>query len=220
MIAARQIAFGKAAGKKLPYLRRVKYLESSGTQYIETKLYPKSSWTFDTEITCLRDNYNCVYWGSRSGGDHTSPNLQCFLNSNTTNLINPSSIIKLYSTSTASVSNWSSGIKPIVGLSYLFTGITVVQSMQDATYPIVMFGLNNIGVVNQALGVCRIGLLAAYDNDVLIAKYIPVIDLSERPAMYDEASGQFFYNKGTGEFTWDELDAVSANGGGGIAADV
>ena len=195
---------GAWSGKALPYLRRVKYLESSGTQYIETKLYPKSSWTFDTEITCLRDNYNCVYWGSRSGGDYLSYDLQCYLNSNTT--YQPASFIKLYSTSTISKDNWSSGIKPIVGLSYLFTGITVVHSMQDATYPIVMFGFNNIGVVNAASGVCRIGLLAAYDNDVLIVKYIPVIDLSGRPAMYDEVSGQFFYNKGTGEFTWGELE--------------
>ena len=116
------------------------------------------------------------------------------------------SFIKLYSTYTNSKDNWSSGIKPIVGLSYLFTGITVVHSMQDMTYPIVMFGFNNIGVVNAALGVCRIGLLAAYDKEVLIARYIPVIDLSGRPAMYDEVSGQFFYNQGTGEFTWGELE--------------
>lgn len=191
--------------KLLPYLRRVKYLESSGTQYIETKLYPKSSWTFDTEITCLRNNYNCVYWGVRSGGGYDSSNLQCYLNSNTTNPT--ASVIKLYSTNTGSGYNWSSGIEPIVGLSYLFTGITVVQSMQDMTYPIVMFGLNNKGVVNTEVGVCRIGLLAAYDKEVLIAKYIPVIDLSGRPAMYDEVSGQFFYNQGTGEFTWGELDS-------------
>ena len=192
------------SGKPLPYLRRVKYLENSGTQYIETKLYPKSSWTFDTEITCLRDNYNCIYWGSRSGGNYLSYDLQCYLNSNTTD---PAfSIIKLYSTRVDSEYNWSSGIKPIIGLSYLLTGITVAQSMKDATYPIVMFGLNNIGKVDPLNGVCRIRLLAAYDNDVLIAKYIPVIDLSGRPAMFDEVRGQFFYNKGTGEFTWGELE--------------
>ena len=36
--------------------------------------------------------------------------------------------------------------------------------------------------------------------------YIPVLDLSGRPAMYDEVSGQLFYNQGTGEFTWGELE--------------
>ena len=209
LIAARTATWD---GKALPYLRRVAYLESSGTQYIETKLYPKSSWTFDTEITCLRNDYNCVYWGVRSGGEYDSNNLQCYLNSNTTNP--GSSVIRLCSTSAGSGYNWSSGIIPVVGLTYRFTGITVVQSMQDMTYPIVMFGFNIKGVVHAEVGVCRIGLLAAYDNDVLIAKYIPVIDLSGRPAMYDEVSGQFFYNKGTGEFTWGELDAASANGGG------
>ena len=40
MIAARQIAFGKAAGKRLPYDAEVEYLESTGTQYIDTGWLP------------------------------------------------------------------------------------------------------------------------------------------------------------------------------------
>ena len=40
----------------------------------------------------------------------------------------------------------------------------------------------------------------------IIINLIPVLDLSGRPAMYDEVSGQLFYNQGTGEFTWGELE--------------
>jgi hypothetical protein len=36
MIAARQIAFGRAAGKRKPYDAEIEYLESTGTQYIDT----------------------------------------------------------------------------------------------------------------------------------------------------------------------------------------
>lgn len=42
-------------------------------------------------------------------------------------------------------------------------------------------------------------------NGKKLRSYIPVLDLSGRPAMYDEVSGQFFYNQGTGEFDWGEL---------------
>lgn len=42
----------------------------------------------------------------------------------------------------------------------------------------------------------------------LIRDFIPVLDLSGRPAMYDVVSGQLFYNQGTGEFTWGELENV------------
>ena len=44
-------------------------------------------------------------------------------------------------------------------------------------------------------------------NGKKLRSYIPVLDSSGRPAMYDEVSGQFFYNQGTGEFTWGELDS-------------
>ena len=40
----------------------------------------------------------------------------------------------------------------------------------------------------------------------LVRNFIPVLDLSGRPAMYDEVSENLFYNQGTGEFTWGELD--------------
>ena len=44
-----------------------------------------------------------------------------------------------------------------------------------------------------------------YYNDVILCDFIPVLDISGRPAMYDEVSGNLFYNQGTGEFTWGEL---------------
>ena len=52
----------------------------------------------------------------------------------------------------------------------------------------------------------RIYSFGTFDIDgVPVLNLIPVLDLSGRPAMYDEVSGQFFYNQGTGEFTWGEL---------------
>ena len=44
-------------------------------------------------------------------------------------------------------------------------------------------------------------------NGENLRSYIPVLDLSGRPAMYDEVSGQFFHNQGKGEFTWGEIDS-------------
>ena len=41
-----------------------------------------------------------------------------------------------------------------------------------------------------------------YDNDTLVRDYIPVIDSSERPCLFDKVSKECFYNQGTGEFLW------------------
>ena len=44
----------------------------------------------------------------------------------------------------------------------------------------------------------------AYDeSDNLIADYIPALDQSGRPCMYDTISKQSFYNQGTGEFLYE-----------------
>ena len=54
----------------------------------------------------------------------------------------------------------------------------------------------------------RIWFVQFSRNGIVFENLIPVLDLSGRPAMYDEVSGQFFYNQGSGEFTWGELDAT------------
>ena len=41
-----------------------------------------------------------------------------------------------------------------------------------------------------------------YDNDTLVRDYIPVIDSSERPCLFDKVSKECYYNQGTGEFLY------------------
>ena len=41
-----------------------------------------------------------------------------------------------------------------------------------------------------------------YDNDTLVRDYIPVIDSSERPCLFDKVNRECYYNQGTGEFLW------------------
>ena len=53
MIAARQIAFGKAAGKKLPYKARLDYIESTGSQYIDLGYVMKSSTKYKIGFSCI-----------------------------------------------------------------------------------------------------------------------------------------------------------------------
>ena len=41
-----------------------------------------------------------------------------------------------------------------------------------------------------------------YDNDILVRDYIPVIDSSERPCLFDKVEKECYYNQGTGEFLY------------------
>ena len=48
----------------------------------------------------------------------------------------------------------------------------------------------------------RIYYCKIYDNDTLARDYIPVIDSSERPCLFDKVEKKCYYNQGTGEFLW------------------
>lgn len=43
-------------------------------------------------------------------------------------------------------------------------------------------------------------------NDTLIRDFIPVLDMDDKPCMYDKVGGNLFYNKGTGEFNYFDFE--------------
>ena len=47
---------------------------------------------------------------------------------------------------------------------------------------------------------CRIYKARVYEGDVLVRDFIPVLDKDNVACMYDNVSGEYFYNQGTGEF--------------------
>ena len=187
-------------GKKLPYDAEIEYLESTGSQYIDTGIKPDNTYTFDTKIAALRDNYNCVYWGVRSAGKPADYNKQCFCNSNTAGSGGvEAKAIRLYSTAVTEKGNWTSGIVPTLRTMYSFTNMTVVSTMETMTYPITLFAFNIIGTVNTSIGICRIGAFTAYSSGIKVIELIPV-RVGNVGYMYDKVSGKLFGNAGTGEF--------------------
>lgn len=182
------------------YDAEVEFLESTGTQYIDTGIKPDNTYTFDCKVAKIQSNYNCIFWGTRNSGDSTTFNEQCYLNANDSGSVTQFAKIILFSTSTNTPeSNWNSGITPIVNTMYELTGMTVVSTMNQMTYPITLFGFNMIGVINTSLGICRIGYWKCYSNGVLVRDMIPV-RIGSVGYMYDKVSKQLFANKGTGNF--------------------
>ena len=197
MINRRRVYGGS---KKLPYDAEIEYLESTGSQYIDTGIKPDNTYTFDTKIAALQNNYNCVYWGVRSFGKASDYNNNCFFNSNTSGSGGIKAFaFSLYSTNAKEEGNWTSGIVPTLRTMYSFTNMTVVSTMETMTYPITLFAFNIIGTANTSLGICRIGAFTAYSSGIKVIELIPV-RVGTTGYMYDKVSGQLFGNAGTGEF--------------------
>lgn len=174
------------------YDTEIEYLESSGSQYIDTGVYPDSTYTFDTDVTLLSSS-NTVFWGCRSSGTYSSLNSQCYLNTNPPTF----PYIYLYSTSTNTSVNWRTDFRPELGTMYSLIGMTVVSTMSTMTYPITLFAFNNIGNLTKMS--CRIGSFTAYSNGVKVCDMIPV-RVGQVGYMYDKVSGRLIGNAGTGDF--------------------
>ena len=182
-----------------PYDAEVEYLESSGTQYIDTSIIPTNTYTFDTKIATIRSSYNCVFWGVRSSGTYSSTGQQCYMNHNATASTSAGKKVHLYSTATSSSKNWV-GDNMVVNQMYDYRGIYCADEMTQMTYSIVLFGWCNLGTKTSSY--CRIGGFTAYNNGAKVMDLIPVRK-DGVGYMYDKVSGQLFGNaSGSGAFTY------------------
>ena len=197
MLGARTGAWG---GKPLPYLRRVAYLESHGTEWIDTGVNTKQTLkirlAFETNstvayyvygvrfknstITCASGTSDLLYGYARWGESAYTPAV-------------PFGLVDVIQDSSGVITNGRS-------FSYNYKQTVIERS----GYTMVLFAARNgpTTVVSNMVG--KIYYCAIWDDDVLVRDFIPVRFTNDRGetegAMYDRVSGQIFGNQGTGAF--------------------
>ena len=186
--------------KRKPYYCEVEYLESTGTQYIDTGI------DIGAEIELEFSFYATAF----NGSTYCSP-----LSARRTNLIN--SISYAFNNGTTYVSfgnNAEVQVSPTIKLN---TKHVIIQNKEGlwqdgnkTTYAqgyntnftetgnLYVFARNNIGsgVGNYFIG--RIYYVKITEGSTLVRNFIPVLDWDMRPCMYDKVTRKLFYNKGTG----------------------
>ena len=180
----------------LPYNRRVSCLRSTGTQYIDTGIVLTGSHEIYLRVYIEKsDSYGAlIYFGTNSP--------RCWITSG---------IIRYSDNNTGAANNFRR-FNAYNEFILNEKTVTINDKSQDlalgtfgtpGTKTAYLFRANgtDIGISDNL----RISDWSVKKDGVLIQKLIPVIDLSGRPAMYDEITGQMFYNQGTGEFDWDEI---------------
>ena len=243
MIAARQIAFGRG-GKRKPYDAEVEYLESTGTQYIDTGVILKSYYKYEVTFSCvstntgskmlfgmyslrsrdgtqaLKDNFSVNCPGSW-GVNNPKIAIYSYPNNGIADSSSPNAV-QVASRTVAVRYGEPNTVSHDSGVTY-FNGEEIINrpsSMPNNPYniPSYLFA-NAVRQQDRSVkpGYFFIGrIMSAKIKDAsgnLLRDFIPVRK-KDVGYMYDRVSGQLFGNQGTGGFTWDELDAVSANGGG------
>ena len=178
--------------RKKKYYCEVEYLESSGTQYIDTGIPLSNENTVKAKIRIIYEN-NSFFYGARKSY-----------------MVDAFGLHKSY----APFGNDS-------GMSYVDlradTDYIVEQSQNGIfingelkkTYPVstfttpencYLFYLRQEGGFYDSPAFARIYYFQVWDNGVLVRDFIPVLGWDGKGYMYDKVSGQLFGNAGTGDF--------------------
>lgn len=91
----------------------------------------------------------------------------------------------------------------VFGSKAYFNGVeTNTITRRNATMTLFLFAYhhtNNTGSIQSAI---RMQAFKIWDKGVLVRDFIPVLDLEDRPCMYDKVNDELYYNQGTGEFSY------------------
>ena len=172
----------------------IEYLESTGTQYIDTGFYPNRN-------TSIKIKMQLNYSSNGPYGFGTEHKYEFFVWSSIITFVY-SSEYKGNKISTDDILevDWNKN-----RIKYYINGvfqeqITALYSDFHISYPLYLFALNRGTSVPEFAGGVKIYYTKLYDNDVLVRDFVPVLDLAGTPCMYDRVEGKFYYNAGTGDF--------------------
>lgn len=187
------------AGKRLPYDAEIEYLESTGTQWIDTGFIPTSGTSVEIGYKTADAQLNTVLFGRRVAYNNKTYCIWANANGkirfdyalNTTdNKDGPNSIVGSWvGVSKRKERNFVNGIEYTPNETKTF-------ACDGNAY---LFGMNNNGtadwLVSAQVAYCRI-----YENGVLVRDFIPV-RRGTVGYLYDRVTRKLFGNAGTGDFT-------------------
>ena len=205
-IQIKKIYQGNTDISPLPYTE-LEYIEDTGTQYINTGFQAnggmtakyRAAWTDKGGYIVGSHNYNNPY--GRNGGNYSDASSMWELGYG--------DYYPRISHQFAKEQIYDVEFSTIIGQAYLkVDGETLHTDTRTTTISTldVMVFTNSYSVRNNpsAPGTkARLYWLKIYDsNGNLVRDFIPVLDKSNVPCLYDKVSKTYFYNQGTGQFLY------------------
>ncbi len=186
--------------KKRPFYTELEYIESTGTQYIDTGIKPIISDTVKPVIKLVHQ-FNtldtCRIFGATDGGQY----FQFFNNATGSDgfgvqLFNTGGYYSKFTLDTDKHVYEISTASSIAKQDDTKQPLRFSQGSID--YNIYLFARNTKGSANNYMK----GKIFyfEYDDGVQHRQFIPVLDWNMKPCLYDKVSGELFYNAGTGDF--------------------
>ena len=193
-----------------PYLTKVEYIESTGTQFIDTNYYPNQNTRLEMVATpTVSDNGGALAW---LGGRTTNTAENSFTLWQLNDLFQPEYHLKKTIINDVAVTigakytiDMYPGSMSINGTRYTTEAIASFSS----PVPLTLFTVKNnrdyiytdpVHHVDSRMSHLKLYSCKIWDNDTLVRDFIPVIDWQGVPCLYDQVEGIFYYNSGTSDF--------------------
>ena len=191
----------KVKPKKRIIIDYVDYIESTGTQYIDTGFVPTIA--NNTKIKA-KVAYTAPADGQLLAGfDYGSGFLFGYLNSNKKFMnyagsASESNIISVANQFYEIEQTYKNGSQTLIIDGE--TALTNSYSFSKTPYALYLFARNQSSGAT-LLSNLKLCYLKIYDNDVLVRDFKPVKDGAGVYCLYDEIEKRYYYNQGTGSFT-------------------
>lgn len=181
-------------------LPRLEYIESTGTQYIDTGIIPSNNTKLEIEYQLTNTSGWACIIGGRGGSSSTDPDCGIWISNSNRYRFNVGLDNVELSTIVPDLSKHKIILNNING-TIKYDSTIISQSVQTVTYYKKLY----ISCVNENgsssyFSKVKIYSVKIYEGDTLVASFIPCLDENNTVCLYDDVSGTFFYNKGTGDF--------------------
>lgn len=180
---------------------KLAYLESTGTQYIDTGFVPNQDTRVLARMLMIPNSTSIFAFGARTS---TTSNNFCFVTSASNVYVTGynnenKSLTSNYNKTVPFVVDKNKNVTIIDG----DTAYTAPTATFTAPKSMTLFAVNNNGTINK--GSVRFYYCQIYDNETLVRDYIPVKNADGVYGMYDLVNDVFYGNLGTGTFLGGEL---------------
>lgn len=176
----------------------LQYIQSSGTQYIDTGYKPNNNTRVQCRFELLESGRAYGVFGSRIAYQNTAFDL--FANGQNSSKYFQDDYGSNVNAPTASTLgiyeiDKNKNVTNINGNIYTFP-----SSIFQSNYNIYILGINTAGSTNNQLGSLKIYSCQIYDNDILIRDFVPCKAVEGTVGLYDVVNQAFYTNAGTGSF--------------------
>ena len=190
-------------GKRLPYDAEVEFLESTGTQYINTGIKPGPNTRVEITFAMTTFTANCGLFGARGAAAADSKSYNLFIINNRVARVRWDwSGSGNYQTSQAETSTAATYVLGAAGGNITRDGTTLMSVSSSKTaidYPLYIFNMNNVGSPFSTGANARFWSVKIYEGQNLVFDGVSVRK-GTVGYLYDRVSGKLFGNAGTGDF--------------------